>query len=664
MQFVTLPPPIDVKTSEEAAELAEMLLRRPAGWATRLALDTETTGLSIMRDFPLCWSLSDGKSRWFLDVQLLIDGWFDSLLVDPERCWVFANAKYDMHMLANVHAPIIRGHVYDVIGMSTILDENASGGLKAQAKRELNIQMTEFKDVFNIRSHKDVPRALLDPVNRDVVIAYATLDAYATWLLSDLYRPRLEDLSFFDTYSAWDYYLDVEEPYTHCLWRMERRGFLVNPARVHSLIPEFEGARDYAQAMIFQEAGRPVNIRSAPQLRELFFNDLGCRPVKFTGAGEGSLDSDVLKIYADQGVAVAQHILDHRKYDRLVGTYLEGHCRDHLAHDGRVHTTFRQFGTRTGRLSSAEPNMQNIPSKDPVGSRIREAFVAESGYTLGVWDYSTLEMRVMAHMSGDKQMADAISSGLDLHCFTAGQMLGVAYTDALAAKIADDLGLEDTTGIAKKLVAKAGLSEQEALGIAEKLDETRVDTLVRARTAAKTIGFGIMFGQGPRRLAETLNIGEAAARTRIDEWFATFPRVSAFIDRAHADILKAPHEIRTITGRYRRVPEAGSSQRSRQSMAQRIAVNTPIQGSAGDLVRLAMLQIDRDPMLGGQELDGGELGVRMVLQVHDELICEVPDEHTHVAEPLIVSHMQHPGIDLNVPLVVEGGYGANWKEAK
>ena len=664
MQFVSLPPPTDVVTAAQASALAQELANRPAGWATRLALDTETTGLSIMRDFPLCWSLSDGVSRWFLDVQLLIDGWFDHLFTDPKREWVFANAKYDLHMLANVHAPIIRGRVYDVIGMSYMLDENAPAGLKAQAKRELGINMISFKEVFNIRSESDVPTRLLDPANRETVVAYATLDAYATWQLSETYRDRLEALPFGGELTGWDYYVDIEEPYTHCLWRMERRGFLVDPVRVHELIPEFEGARNAAERAIFREAGRPVNIRSAPQLRELFFGDLGLKPLKYTGAGQGSLDSDVLEKYAARGVAVAQHILDHRKYDRLVGTYLEGHCRDQLADDGRVHTTLRQFGTRTGRLSSAEPNMQNIPSKDPVGSKIREAFIADQGYTLGVWDYSTLEMRVMAHVSGDRQMGDAIASGLDLHCFTAGRMLGVSYEDAIAAKIADDLGLEDAQGITKKLVGKTGIDEAQAMDIVRKLDERRVDDLVRARTAAKTIGFGIMFGQGPSRLAETLGITKEQAQTRIDEWFATFPRVSSFIQHAHAEILKAPHELRTIIGRYRRVPEAASPQRAKQSQAQRVAVNTPIQGSAGDIVRLAMLQIDRDPVLGGASLDGGELGVRMVLQVHDEIICEVPNEHTADAEPRIVKHMQHPGIDLAVPLVVEGGYGANWKEAK
>lgn len=664
MQLVHLPPPVDVRNSEEAAALVTELERRPAGWATRLALDTETTGLSIMRDFPLCWSLSDGKSRWFLDIQLLIEGWFDRLLSDPARVWVMANAKYDMHMLANVNAPIINGAIYDVIGMSYLLDENAQAGLKAQSKRVLGINMISFKEVFGIRSEKDVPQRLLDPAYRDTVVAYATLDAYATWELSEVYRPQLESLSFGDEMTGWDYYNDVEVNYTHCLWRMERRGFAVDRGVVDALVPEFEAVRDHAQANIFRAAGRPVNIRSTPQLRQLFFGDLGLKPIKTTGTGAEAVDSETLEVFAARGIEVARHILDYRKYDKLVGTYLQGHCSEHLGRDGRVHTTLRQFGTRTGRLSSAEPNMQNIPSKDPVGSRIREAFVAGEGYTLGVWDYSTLEMRVMAHMSNDRQMGGAITDGLDLHCFTAGQMLGVTYEDALAAKIASDLGLDDQAGIIKKLAKKAQIEEAQATQVVSALDEKRVGELVRARTAAKTIGFGIMYGQGPRRLADTLGITPDEATRRIDDWFRTFPRVSRFIEHAQKKVLEPPHEVRTLLGRYRRMPEAGSPRRGKQAEAQRIAVNTPIQGSAGDIVKLAMLQIDMDPRLGGARLDGGELGVRMVLQVHDEIICEVPDACTREAEPLIVGHMQHPGIHLAVPLTVEGGYGANWKEAK
>lgn len=664
MKIVHLPPPTDIKTVDEAVALAHALRARPKGWATRLALDTETTGLSITRDFPLCWSLSDGKSRWFLDVQFMIDGWFDDLLSDTERVWVFANAKYDMHMLANVGAPVLQGTVYDVIGMSYILDENVPAGLKDQANRVLDIKMASFHDVFNIRSAKDVPARLLDPLNRDTVVAYATLDAYATWRLSEVYRPQLEALSFGPDMNGWDYYNEIEAPYTHCLWRMERRGFKVDTNVIEAITPEFTNAREHALASIFRAAGKPVNVRSVPQLQELFFNDLKLKPLKVTGAGAGSLDGECLKAYAARGVELAQHILDYRKYDKYIGTYLEGHCTEHVSTSGRVHTTFRQFGTRTGRLSSAEPNMQNIPSKHPVGSGIRRVFVAGSGYTLGVWDYSTLEMRVMAHMSQDTEMAGAISKGLDLHCFTAGQMLGVSYEDALAAKIASDVGLEDTMGLAKTLARKAHIDEVDALRIAKSLDESRVDELVRARTAAKTIGFGIMYGQGPRRLADTLGITSDQATARISDWFRTFPRVSRFIEHAQRAVLEPPHEVRTVLGRYRRVPEAESNHRGRRSQAQRIAVNTPIQGSAGDIVKLAMLQIDRDPLLGGACLDGGKLGVRMVLQVHDELICEVKDEHTSEAEPLIVNHMQHPGIHMNVPLTVEGGYGANWKEAK
>lgn len=664
MKLLHIPPPVDASTCEAARLLAAELLRRPAGWATRLAIDTETTGLSIMSDHPVCWSLSDGTDRWYLDADALLDGAFDPLFLDKERCWVLANAKYDMHMLANFGVPPIEGYVYDVIGMSYMVDENNLHGLKAQAKRVLGLQMRDFKEVFNLRSEKDIARSLLDPANKDLVVRYATLDAYATWQLSEAHYHELRGIEFRGGYSAWDFYEEIELPFTKCLWRMERRGFLVDTGVVDALRVEFTQGLDDAHRAVLREIGRPINVMSTQQLQQVLYGDLKLTPLSYTDGGAPAVDAKTLETFAKRGVRAAQCILDYRKFHKLLGTYIDGHAGTHLGRDGRVHTTLRQFGTRTGRLASADPNMQNIPARSEEGAKIRGAFVAPPGHSLLVYDYSTLEMRVMAHMSRDQAMGGAIERGLDLHCFTASKMLGVTYEHALGAKILDDVGFDDTTGAAKKLAKKAGIDESAAISVVSSLNEDAVKQLLKARTASKTIGFGIMYGQGPTALGEKLGMTKGQATSKIDEWFSTFPRVREFIERAQRDVLAPPYAVRTLLGRFRHVPEAASSNRGKQAEAQRIAVNTPIQGSAGDIVKMAMLYIDQDPLLGGNRLEGGELGVQMILQVHDEIICEVPAANAAEAGTRVMAHMREPGFKLAVPLDVEGGAGRSWRDAK
>lgn len=656
--MVILPEPKVIRSRSDAIGLAHMLRNRPKGWDHRLGIDTETTGLSIINDFPMYWSLSDGESRWFLDAIYLAEGMFDDLFLDPYQVWVLSNAKFDMHMLSNFSSPTLHGAVYDIIGMGNLLDENVQNGLKAASKRELGIDMKEFKETFKVRKKYD-PRILMEPSNYETLVRYATLDAYATWHVSEKLAPRLHALPFFTDYSAWDYYTDIESPYTHCLWRIERRGMQVDTSVVDALRPEFEEMAQEAKKDIWRTASRPINIDSPAQLRTLLFDQLGLKAIKTTPAGEPSTDTSCLQEYAKQGVKVAESILTYRKYSKMIGTYLDGHLSKHLTDSHRVHSSLKQFGTVTGRLSSHEPNMQNIPSQGP----LREAFIAKAGYRLGVWDYSTLEMRVMAHMSRDAEMTKAIHHGLDIHCFTAAQMMGVDYSQAVAAKLADDLGL-DHADLVSALAHKADIPESTARDTVKGMDEGSVHALIKARKAAKAVGFGVMFGLGPGKLADQLNITSGEAKTRINEWFSAFPGVKEFIDDSHRGILRAPHEVRTISGRYRRLYDGGSSRRGLQAAAQRRAVNTPIQGSAGDIVKFAMLKIDADPLLGGGRLEGGEFGVQMVMQVHDELICEVPEHTAGVAEHYIKGHMSNPGFDLTVPLAVEGGYGLNWKEAK
>jgi DNA polymerase-1 len=653
------------------------LASRECGWRTRLALDTETTGLSISNDIPLFWSMSDGQERWLFSLELIMSPSFHNLYTDSDRVWVMHNAKYDMHMLANVAVPEMRGRVADTLVMGFMIDENrkirGELDLKSQARDFLGIPMKPFSEVFNVRSESEVIHRLIN-APLDLVARYATLDAYATWHLSEVHAEEMKKLDTSEygvTENLFGYFTKIEMPFTKCLWRMERRGFCINTQHLLDMKGPMEVRMRELDRKIKQIAGYPINIRSVKQLQHFFFGPqseggMGLEPVAYTDSSKPSTDIETLEILAKRGIEAAVLLAEYRKLDKLVGTYLEG-LQEHIGEDSRIHCTLQQTGTVTGRLSSQNPNLQNIPRKGDAGKEIRKAFMCSEGYALGVWDYGQIEMRVMAHMSRDKHMCGAISDGLDLHCFTASKMQGVSYEEAMGAKILSDVG--EIEGAATKLAKKVNIDKEHALAIVEDLnvDRKRMQSLLDARDASKAIGFGIMYGQGPKALSETLGITISEAKKKISEWFNTFPNVRKYIDKVQYDLVADPqHCVRTLTGRYRRLTQITSSNQGIRAKAERDSINAPIQGSAADITKMAMLAIDRDPLLGGDCLEGGELGVRMLLQVHDELIVEAPNNEEILCKinQLVMKKMENPGLDLLVPLTAEGGFAPNWAEAK
>lgn len=675
MKFVSLPKPTVISTDEQF-NLLMTSLSKYGGWDNRLALDTETTGLNKLNDIPIYWSMSDGKDRWLFSLEHLLSPAFHDLVNQPNRVWVLHNAKYDMHMLANVGVPEFKGTIADTLSMGFLYDENRQSrgelGLKYLANDLLGIAMKPFKEIFGVKSEADIaPKLISADVN--LVARYATLDAFATWQLSEYLRQQLESSVVNDVGThtdLFDYFMSVEAPFTKCLWRMERRGFKVDSQKLTDLRIPMEARMKEINADIFRAVGRPINIRSVKQLKEYFFGDaskggLGLKPVKFTDTDEPSTDEESLTILASKGVVVAQMLLEYRKLDKLVGTYLIG-LVEKIEKDGRIHGSINQTGTVTGRLSSSDPNLQNIPRKGDAGKEIRKAFVASEGYKLGVWDYGQIEMRVMAHMSADKAMCTAISDGLDLHCFTASRMLGYEYEDAVGAKVMDDA---DTPQDAiKGIMKKAKVNEERAFQIYEKLskDPKLVPKLISARDASKAIGFGIMYGKGPGSLGEELGISRNEAQQKINAWFNTFPAVRDYIQHTQSTLINDPqHCVRTLMGRYRRLMSITSTNHGIKAKAERDSINAPIQGSAADITKMAMLAIDRDPMLGGDCLEGGTLGVRMLLQVHDELLVEAPNDESILQEcnKRIVNHMCN-AIALRVPLTAEGRFANSWAEAK
>lgn len=670
MNFAVLPDPIVVGRDQSPADFFAHLRQLPAGWQGRIAFDTETTGIDITKDVPLFASVSDGVDRWLLKLEHLISPEFEQLVKDPNRVWVMANSKFDMHMCANAGLPEFAGDIVDVIVQCALRDENRKGGaglgLKEQARDYLNIKMRPFKDVFDIKvKASDEGRALLE-ADIDLVAAYASLDAYATWLLSEDHDGELSDcpapegnLGGYITLN--NYFWDLEVPFTKTLWRMERRGVIIDIDYLQELRqPMLERKRDLL-GDIMRMAQRPINPNSTQQLRSVFFDSvadggLGLTPKKFTNTGAPSTDVSVLQSLA-KTVPLAEALLEYRKLVKILGTYVDGLTEAICPSTRRIHTSFRQAGTVTGRLSSARPNLQNIPARGDIGALIREAFTAEGDNALIVADYSQMEMCVMAHVSNDDAMITAISDGLDLHSFTASRMLGVEYDDVVRAKKLSDFENPDEQYDYAEKAYGMGMLDTDALML-------RAKELLSARNAAKAIGFGLMYGRGPGALADELGVTRKEARELIDQWFQTFPSVRSYIDDIQRQARESDdHAVYTVFGRPRRLTSITSTQHGVRAKAERDAINSPIQGSASCIIKKAMILIDKDTELGGDCLEGGSLGCKLLLQVHDEIMLECPQGVTEwVSEKM--KEIMVTAANLRVPLKATGGVALNWAAAK
>ncbi len=400
---------------------------------------------------------------------------------------------------------------------------------------------------------------------------------------------------------------DLELPLVPVLARMERRGVRVDLARLARIGEGFAEALVGLEQKCFEHAGRAFNVGSPKQLEEILFGELELKIIRRTSTGKPSTDQSVLEQLADSHPLPAA-VLEFRTLQKLKNTYVDALPKMVAPSTGRVHTRFNQAMAATGRLSSADPNLQNIPIRKEVGRQLRTVFVADEGMKLISVDYSQVELRVLAHFCEDEVLVKAFADGADVHTRTASVLFEVA----------------------------PGEVDREM------------------RTQAKAVNFGVLYGMGPSRLARDLGIEPRLARKFIDDYFGRQPQVKAFID----DVLeqaKASGEVRTILGRRRKVAELTSKSRSARQAAERIAINTPIQGSAADLIKLAMLRVD-----AGLREQFPKAAI--VLQVHDELLVEAPNDQAEDVAKLVRDLMQtvHP---LNVPLDAEAHIGRSWDEA-
>jgi DNA polymerase-1 len=373
------------------------------------------------------------------------------------------------------------------------------------------------------------------------------------------------------------------------------------------LSSEIAGEMSQVQSRVTDLAGLPFNLNSPQQVAEVLFRRLGLKGRKRTKSGF-STDAEVLENLAAQH-ELPREILRYRELSKLRSTYADSLPGLTHPETGRLHASWNQAVTETGRLSSSDPNLQNIPIRTPLGSRIREAFVpGRPGWTLLAADYSQIELRILAHLSRDPNLVEAFETGVDVHALTASRLF--------------DTPLES------------------------------VDSRHRAR--AKTVNFGVLYGMGPQRLAREIGLSVAEARRFIDEYFAKMPGVKTYLDEGLALARQQGH-VTTLLGRRRYVPDLGSDNGARRSFAERIVANTPIQGSAADIIKVAMVRL-------APRLRSGGFESRLILQVHDELVLEVPLGEVDAVRDVVVDTMEK-AFPLSVPLRVEAKTGANWREA-
>jgi DNA polymerase-1 len=584
-------------------------------WLARLqaaelvAIDTETTSLDEMRAeiVGISFSVTPGEAAYIplrhagpdAPVQLPFDDVLARLkpwLEDGSRKKLGQHVKYDRHVFAN-HGIEVQGYAHDTMLQSYVLEVHKPHGLASLAERHLGRQGINYEDLCGKGAHQ-IPFAQVDVAR---AAEYSCEDSDQTLDVHRALWPKLEA----DEKLKFVYELEMAS--SEALYRIERNGVLIDAptlaAQSHELGQRIVALEQEAYAI----AGQPFNLASPKQLGEIFFDKLGLPVIKKTATGARSTDEEVLEKLAEDYPLPAK-ILEHRGLSKLKGTYTDKLAQLALPRTGRVHTHYAQAVAVTGRLSSNDPNLQNIPIRTPEGRRVREAFVAPPGHVIASADYSQIELRIMAHISGDEALLRAFHEGLDVHRATAAEVFGV-----------------ETVQVS---------SEQ--------------------RRYAKVINFGLIYGMSAFGLAKALAIDNTAAKNYITRYFERFEGVKRYMDETRQSA-KANGYVETVFGRRLYLPEINSPNGPRRSGAERAAINAPMQGTAADLIKLSMVAVQKT-------LDEQRRGTKMIMQVHDELVFEVPEGEVDWLKSEI-PHLMAGVAALKVPLLAEVGVGPNWDKA-
>jgi DNA polymerase-1 len=520
------------------------------------------------------------------------------LLEDPSVRKTAHNAKYDL--LALRRAGVwLRGLDFDTMLASYVLDPGRrSHGLDVLALEFLDQRMTSFDELCG-KGRTAIP---YDQVPVDCARDYSCEEADMTLRLRALFEPQLE------AHQLTPLFRDIEMPLVEVLAEMEWAGVSIDRPWFTSLKTRFKAERERVERQIYEVAGMEFNINSNPQLREILFEKLGLPVIKRTPTGP-STDASVLQELAEEGHALPSLLMEYRELSKLESTYIDALPAIVNPRSGRIHTSFNQTVASTGRLSSSDPNLQNIPIRRELGRDIRRGFIPRPGWRLVSADYSQIELRLLAHLSHDPAFVAAFVSGGDIHRQTAALIFEVP--------------LENVTS--------------------------------EMRARAKTINFATIYGQGPHALSRQLQIAHAEAKQFIARYFERFEGVRRYLD-SMVDLARSQGYVQTILGRRRYIPELRDRNFNIRALGERLATNSPIQGSAADLIKIAMIRINR--ALSAQRLESA-----MILQVHDELVFEAPPDEVGTLEALVRQEMEHAA-ELDVPLVVDLGTGVNWLETK
>ena len=521
-----------------------------------------------------------------------------ALLEDPSVLKVAQDAKREVLVLRRVGIRL-DGVISDAMIASYVLDPGRrSHALDVLALEFLGHTKTPYGELCG-KGRDELP---FDIVPIECARDYACEEATIVWQLEERFRPQLEMQQLYSLYC------DIEIPLIGVLAEIEWTGMEIDRGWFASLKERFKRERLRVEQEIYVSAGGEFNINSNPQLREILFEKMKLPTSKRTSTGP-STDASVLQELAEAGHELPVLLMEYRELSKLESTYIDALPALVNPHTGRLHTSFNQTVAATGRLSSSDPNLQNIPNRRELGREIRRGFVPQSGWLLLAADYSQIELRLLAHLSDDPAFVHAFKSGGDIHRQTAA------------------------------LIFETPLAE--------------VTSEMRAR--AKTINFATIYGQGPHALSRQLKITNAEAKEFIERYFERFSRVREYLD-SMVSYAREHGYVETIFKRRRYIPELRDRNFNVRAFGERTATNSPIQGSAADLIKIAMIRVH-------DRLHSEQMGTRMLLQVHDELVLEVPKDELEAAMSLVQREMEHAA-ELSVPLVVDVGFGANWVETK
>lgn len=623
-----------------------------------IAIDTETTGLIVWKDLVLYWSMAwrrdDGSIHRVVLPRSALSA-FREVFEDPLRTWVLANAKFDMHMLANVGIQLC-GKIVDICVMHALLYADLPHGLKDMHKQLFRWTWLDVTEVTDSAKFPSIGDALIHLHKTDLakLVTYAGNDVLGSLNLYYLLADQLKASPTWSCYpdkipTLWEYFDLTETPYTRTLYRMERAGMLVDLEYLATRRKPIQERLYELERAITRLHGRPININSGDQLRAWFIDKLGLTTKKFTKGGTSgnrkpSIDDEFIADHAY--LEPVRLVKEHKDLTKLLSTYIDG--LDKLVdHNNRVHCRFNQDVARTGRLSSAGPNLQNFPRPDNDKFKVRRAFIARTGCRLLARDYSQLEMVLLANAANDPKLLNIFREDKDIHLSNAALVLHDIYKEEYNI---------DVTYESVKLAKE--ISEQVKHGKLDKsaLTDT-IEKLLFARQAVKSIAYGTNYGMKPTKLAGELGIPIPEALKLYNAYMDTYPAVNTFFQEK-AEIAETTGFAFTLLGRRRYLPHIHSKSSFERFQAQRQAGNTSIQGSAADLVKMAMLRITASNVEDNYD-------VLMTCQVHDELILDVPNEVLDEVNAIVTECMDHPlETDLPVPPHTDGGYGDNWAEAK